>query len=323
MSLRSRLGGAVEGAMRSVFLTLSNRRWIGRFATRLPLTRGMVDRFVAGETLETALPALRRARDAGFHTTVDILGESVSNPRRPGPRRQLRGGDPRPRRRGPRPERQREAQPDGPRAGPGRRAGQRRPRARGGLGSGRLRPDRHGGPHDHRRDARSLAPASTGHGRFGRRRRRHPVSAATERGGRGAAARRRRADPLVQGRLQGASGRRVHGEGRRGRFVRSAHGAAPDRRDASRRSRRTTIAWSSTRSPSFGSTASGPSGSSSRCCSASGATCRSGCSPQGWAVRIYVPFGDRWYPYFMRRLAERPANVSFVLRSLLRERRTP
>ncbi|HEV2006050.1 MAG TPA: proline dehydrogenase family protein, partial [Candidatus Limnocylindrales bacterium] len=43
---------------------------------------------------------------------------------------------------------------------------------------------------------------------------------------------------------------------------------------------------------------------------------------EGWAVRIYVPFGDRWYPYFMRRLAERPANVSFLLRSLLRERRT-
>jgi proline dehydrogenase len=43
----------------------------------------------------------------------------------------------------------------------------------------------------------------------------------------------------------------------------------------------------------------------------------------GWAVRIYVPLGDRWYPYFMRRLAERPANVTFLLRSLLRERRSP
>jgi len=65
--------------MRSVFLSLSNRRSIGRLATRLPFTRGMVDRFVAGETLETALPALRRAHDSGFRTTVDILGESVSN----------------------------------------------------------------------------------------------------------------------------------------------------------------------------------------------------------------------------------------------------
>ncbi len=41
---------------------------------------------------------------------------------------------------------------------------------------------------------------------------------------------------------------------------------------------------------------------------------------RGYRVRVYVPFGEEWYPYFMRRLAERPANVGFVLRSLLRER---
>jgi proline dehydrogenase len=40
----------------------------------------------------------------------------------------------------------------------------------------------------------------------------------------------------------------------------------------------------------------------------------------GYRVRVYVPFGEEWYPYFMRRLAERPANVAFVLRSVLRER---
>jgi proline dehydrogenase len=40
----------------------------------------------------------------------------------------------------------------------------------------------------------------------------------------------------------------------------------------------------------------------------------------GWRVRTYVPFGSQWYPYFMRRLAERPANVSFILRNLWRER---
>jgi len=34
-----------------------------------------------------------------------------------------------------------------------------------------------------------------------------------------------------------------------------------------------------------------------------------------------VPFGTEWYPYFMRRLAERPANVLFMARSVLRERR--
>jgi proline dehydrogenase len=36
----------------------------------------------------------------------------------------------------------------------------------------------------------------------------------------------------------------------------------------------------------------------------------------GWRLRVYVPFGDQWYPYFMRRLAERPANVVFFLRAL-------
>ena len=39
---------------------------------------------------------------------------------------------------------------------------------------------------------------------------------------------------------------------------------------------------------------------------------------QGWRVRVYVPFGQAWYPYFMRRLAERPANVWFVMRHVLR-----
>jgi proline dehydrogenase len=39
----------------------------------------------------------------------------------------------------------------------------------------------------------------------------------------------------------------------------------------------------------------------------------------GYRVRVYIPFGREWFPYFMRRLGERPANVAFVLRSLLRE----
>ncbi len=38
----------------------------------------------------------------------------------------------------------------------------------------------------------------------------------------------------------------------------------------------------------------------------------------GYRLRLYVPYGDAWYPYFMRRLAERPANVLFLLRNLLR-----
>jgi proline dehydrogenase len=41
---------------------------------------------------------------------------------------------------------------------------------------------------------------------------------------------------------------------------------------------------------------------------------------QGYRVRLYVPFGQQWYPYFMRRLGERPANVAFVLKGIFRER---
>ena len=40
---------------------------------------------------------------------------------------------------------------------------------------------------------------------------------------------------------------------------------------------------------------------------------------EGYNVRVYVPFGTQWYPYLMRRLAERPANVAFLLGNVLRE----
>ncbi len=39
----------------------------------------------------------------------------------------------------------------------------------------------------------------------------------------------------------------------------------------------------------------------------------------GWRMRVYVPFGTQWYPYLMRRLAERPANVAFMTGSIVRE----
>jgi proline dehydrogenase len=39
----------------------------------------------------------------------------------------------------------------------------------------------------------------------------------------------------------------------------------------------------------------------------------------GWRMRVYIPFGTEWYPYFMRRLGERPANVFFIARNLLRK----
>jgi proline dehydrogenase len=40
----------------------------------------------------------------------------------------------------------------------------------------------------------------------------------------------------------------------------------------------------------------------------------------GYRMRVYIPFGQEWFPYFMRRLGERPANIKFVVSSILQER---
>lgn len=39
----------------------------------------------------------------------------------------------------------------------------------------------------------------------------------------------------------------------------------------------------------------------------------------GWRMRVYVPFGTQWYPYLMRRLAERPANIAFITGNVMKE----
>jgi proline dehydrogenase len=46
---------------------------------------------------------------------------------------------------------------------------------------------------------------------------------------------------------------------------------------------------------------------------------QSSLTAEGYRMRVYVPFGSQWFPYFMRRLGERPANVSFVLKGIFRE----
>jgi proline dehydrogenase len=66
--------------MRTLLIGMSHRRSLARLATRSPLTRPVVARFVAGETLDVALPAIRELKRAGLRTTVDVLGESVTAP---------------------------------------------------------------------------------------------------------------------------------------------------------------------------------------------------------------------------------------------------
>lgn len=79
MPSRTAASELAEEAMRSTLLALSQRKALGGLATRVPVTRPMVRRFIAGETLDEALPAIRRLRDAGLGTTVDVLGEAVTD----------------------------------------------------------------------------------------------------------------------------------------------------------------------------------------------------------------------------------------------------
>ena len=84
------------------------------------------------------------------------------------------------------------------------------------------------------------------------------------------------------------------------------------------RSRRTTSAIIRTcrRSPSA--RASAATASSSRCSTACGPALQRALAAEGYKVLVATPFGPDWYPYLMRRLAERPANLGFFLRNLVR-----
>jgi len=46
---------------------------------------------------------------------------------------------------------------------------------------------------------------------------------------------------------------------------------------------------------------------------------QTGLRREGYNLRVYVPFGTHWYPYLMRRLAERPANLAFILGNVVKE----
>jgi proline dehydrogenase len=76
---RPRLSQLPSKASRAVFLWASRRRFLGRVSTAIPLTRRMVRRFVPGDSLDDALAALETLRDQGMRWTVDVLGESVDS----------------------------------------------------------------------------------------------------------------------------------------------------------------------------------------------------------------------------------------------------
>ena len=79
MSTQPAHGSIPERSLRATFMWLSHRKALGRLSTRIPVTRPMVRRFIAGESLAEVIPALEHLRDAGYLTTVDVLGESVDS----------------------------------------------------------------------------------------------------------------------------------------------------------------------------------------------------------------------------------------------------
>jgi proline dehydrogenase len=69
----------LAGALRALFLWLAGRRWLGRVAMATPLVRRMPFRFVAGTTLDAAVEAVRALNATGAMATLDVLGESVDD----------------------------------------------------------------------------------------------------------------------------------------------------------------------------------------------------------------------------------------------------
>jgi proline dehydrogenase len=305
--------------MRSLFLWLSRRRSLGRLATRLPVTRSMVARFVAGETLEEALVALARLHDAGLRTTVDILGEDVASVDEARAAADLylatldalteRGLD-------------RNVSVKLSQMGLGIdadvcRANVERILARAAESEAFVRIDME----DHATtDAtlalwRELRPVNAGRGDSG-----VVIQAAL-----------RRSPADVEALIAESARIRLC----KGAYVEPASVAFPDKSDvddayarlmerllaagtfpalATHDERLIRRALDFVRANSIE-----PDRYEFQMLYGVRRDLQERLVRAGFGVRVYVPYGTQWYPYFMRRLAERPANVAFVLRSVLRE----
>jgi proline dehydrogenase len=307
--------------MRTSLLWLSRRRSLGRLATRLPITRAMVARFVAGETLDEALAALEKLQAAGFRTTVDVLGEAVTSidAARTAADAYLatldalaaRGLD-------------RNVSVKLSQMGLGLgelvcRENMSRILARAAEVEAFVRIDME----DHSTtDAtlavwRDLRPLNAGRGDSG-------VVIQT--------ALRRSPDDVEALIAEGARIRLC-----KGAYVEPAAVAYPDKADVDAAYEQ--LMTRLLRDGTFPALATHDERLIARAVAQSRAE---GIGPHrfefqmlygvrrdlqerllkaGFGVRVYVPFGTQWYPYFMRRLAERPANVAFLLRNILRESR--
>jgi proline dehydrogenase len=310
-----------ERAMRSSLVWLSRRRSLGWLATRLPVTRSMVARFVAGETLEEALIALERLRAQGLRTTVDVLGEAVTSAGAAGAAADeylatldalaARGLD-------------RNVSVKLSQMGLGLgedvcRANLERIVACAATHEAFVRIDME----EHTTTDATLAmwrivrPVNAGHGDSG-----VVIQAAL-----------RRSPTDIDALIAEKARIRLC----KGAYVEPAAVAFPDKGDVDAAYGQ--LMERLLRDGNFPAIAT----HDERLVARAVAFVRAnGIEPErfefqmlygvrrdlqerlvraGFGVRVYVPFGTQWYPYFMRRLAERPANVAFVLRSILREGR--
>jgi len=322
MPVKSTASDIAERAMRSTLLTLSHRKSLGRLATRVPITRPMVRRFICAETLDEALPAICRLRDEGMRTTVDVLGESVSE----------------------------EADA---RAAAARYLAVLDALAASGLDRNvSLKPTQMGlaiDPGLARETIGSIVARATELGAFIRiDMEDHTTTDSTLALWRDVRPERWRDGGADVGLVIQAALRRsdddieaIIAEGGRVRLCKGAYKepssvAYADKADVDAAYERQMLRL--VRAGRYPALATHDVRLIKRAIEVAKAEgiardafefqmlfgIRRDVQEQlvgaGWRVRTYVPFGSQWYPYFMRRLAERPANVSFILRNLWRER---
>ncbi len=315
-----------ERAMRSVILSMSHRRSLGKLATRMPITRSMVKRFISGETLDEAFPAIEKLRAAGMRTTVDVLGEAVSAEAeaRAAAARYLTVLD--------------------------------QLAARGVEPNVSLKPTQMGlgiSPELARETVGSIVAKAAGMGGFVRiDMEDHPTTDATLALWRAVRPANALNGPIDGGpdvgiviqamlRRSEADVEMCVAEGARVRLCKGAYKepssvAFPDKPDVDASYERLMLRLiRAGRYPGLAT-------HDERLIARATAVAKAEGIPadrfefqmlygirrdlqeklvaEGWRVRVYVPFGSQWYPYFMRRLAERPANVTFLLKNMWRDR---
>jgi proline dehydrogenase len=315
---RPRLRDVPARLSRALFLWASRRHGLARLATALPLTRGMVRRFVAGDRLEDALAVLERLHAGGLRWTVDVLGESVAS-------REMAA-----------------TAADGYLATLDALA-ERRLEANVSLKLTQMGLDidadfcrqnvarivdraREIGAfvridmEDHSRTDATLAIARRLHAGY------HDVGVVIQ------SYLRRSADDveqLIRERVRVRLCKGAYDEPATVAFVTRAEVDASFARLAER-------LLADGRYPAIATHDEALIDDVIRFAAANGINpdrfefqmlhgvrrdLQEGLVAAGFTVRVYVPYGAQWYPYFLRRLAERPANVLFVLRTLVRERR--